>query len=92
MQAALPFVSANADMQAHRFRVAQICNLPYRRIVSCRATGRSGALGLADALPTASLRYGRLQVCATNRAITLNTDMLAFGAPRLQAGFQAQLF
>ena len=39
--------------------VAQIFNLPYRRFSIC------GALEAVLRLPTASRRYGRLQICAT---------------------------
>ena len=49
--------------------VAQICNLPYRRIASCKLSARSGVLESADALPItnrpacrslgAGRRYGR---------------------------------
>ena len=49
--------------------VAQIGNLPYRRIESCRAFAESNVLEFADALPMANRRYGRLQVCATANAL-----------------------
>jgi hypothetical protein len=47
------------------FRVAQICNLLFRRIASCWASAVRGALRISDALPIANRRYSRLQVCAT---------------------------
>src|ERR1043166_139010 len=43
---------------------AQICNLPYRRIVFCRASENSGGFERPDALPITNRRYGRLQICA----------------------------
>jgi hypothetical protein len=46
--------------------VAQIFNLLYRRIASCGTLAKSMATGIARALPTASRRSGRLQVCATS--------------------------
>ena len=45
--------------------VAQIFNLLYRGIVSCRAATTSGALEIVNALPITNRRYGRLKVCAT---------------------------
>jgi mono/diheme cytochrome c family protein len=45
--------------------VAQIGNLPYRRMASCRAAATSGAFGLSDAQPITNRRYGRVQLCAT---------------------------
>ena len=50
--------------------VAQICNLPYRRFAIGRASESSSALALGGASQNAILRYGRLQICATN-AFTL---------------------
>jgi hypothetical protein len=64
--------------------VAQICNLPYRRIASCKVSERSALLEFADALPITNRRYGRLQICAT-----LNTSVARrFGwlAPASQTG------
>ena len=52
------------------FSVAQISNLPYRRFV----IGRT--LLAADRWQVKNLRYGRLQVCATGTAGTLNTYLL----------------
>jgi hypothetical protein len=40
------------------FRVAQIWNLPYRRIAFCRPLVTPSALELADALPIENRRYG----------------------------------
>jgi prepilin-type N-terminal cleavage/methylation domain-containing protein len=45
--------------------VAQSCNLPFRRIASCRAPARSDVLELADVLPIPNRRNGRVQLCAT---------------------------
>src|ERR1041384_1341321 len=47
------------------FAVAQIFNLPYRRFVIGRASDRSRAPWFPDLWQSATLRYGRLQVCAT---------------------------
>ncbi|MBI4660088.1 MAG: efflux RND transporter periplasmic adaptor subunit [Verrucomicrobia bacterium] len=54
------------------FCVAQIFNLPYRRIGFCVGGERNARAGTFDALPTSSRRYGRLQVRAT-RHRTRNT-------------------
>ena len=48
-----------------RSLVAQICNLPYRRIAFSDASARASALVLSDALPIANRRYSRLPICAT---------------------------
>ena len=45
--------------------VAQIFNLPYRRIIFGRVSGRSQALARCDATQITNLRYGRVQLCAT---------------------------
>src|SRR6266852_133929 len=45
--------------------VAQICNLPYRRIAFCGAAEMPAAPGLSAGSQNAILRYGRLQICAT---------------------------
>ncbi len=45
--------------------VAQIFNMPHRRFIICRALERSQAVAQVVALQTASLRYGRLKICAT---------------------------
>jgi hypothetical protein len=45
--------------------VAQIFNLPYRRIRFGRVSDRSETLGLCDATQITNLRYGRVQLCAT---------------------------
>jgi hypothetical protein len=47
--------------------VAQIGNLPFRRIASCGASARSRTADLADVLPITNRRYGRLPVCATTK-------------------------
>src|SRR2546423_8822784 len=47
------------------FGVAQICNLPYRRFAICGPPEYSEVADAPDTLPTASRRYGRLQICAT---------------------------
>ena len=49
------------------FSVAQIFNLPYRRFVIGRTQLAGGSWQVKN------LRYGRLQVCATGAAGTLNT-------------------
>jgi hypothetical protein len=55
------------------FSVAQICNLPYRRIAFCGASASASALELSDALPITNRRYGRLQICATTPRCAFNT-------------------
>jgi hypothetical protein len=55
------------------FSVAQICNLPYRRIAFCGTSAWSRALECSDALPITNRRYGRLQICATRPRCALNT-------------------
>jgi hydrogenase/urease accessory protein HupE len=50
--------------------VAQICNLLYRRFVIGRASDGSSVLAVADAPQNAILRYGRLQICATQSGYT----------------------
>src|SRR5690349_15531073 len=45
--------------------VAQICNLLYRRFVICQALPSSNDSPSAEAQPTTSRRYSRLQICAT---------------------------
>jgi len=45
--------------------VAQICNLLYRRIVFGRMSDSFDALAPCGALQSATLRYGRVQLCAT---------------------------
>ena len=45
--------------------VAQICNLPNRRIAFCGPSTSASALELSDPLPIANRRYSRLQICAT---------------------------
>ncbi len=45
--------------------VAQICNLPSRRIAFGNAEPRSHALQLVGVLPITNRRYGRLKICAT---------------------------
>jgi len=47
--------------------VAQICNLPYRRIEFCWAPDFFDAFGVRNASQNAILRYSRLQICATVR-------------------------
>jgi len=47
------------------FTVAQIFNLPYRGFVIGRASDRSHAPGFPSVSQSATLRYSRLQVCAT---------------------------
>jgi len=50
--------------------VAQICNLPYRRIAFCRASATANALDFPMRLPIANGRYSRLQICATRPSRT----------------------
>ncbi len=54
------------------FSVAQIFNLPYRRFVIGRASDRSHAPWFPDVWQSATLRYSRLQVCATGIGDTVN--------------------
>ena len=46
--------------------VAQIFNLPYRRFPICIRSSQSGGPEHLNTRPTASRRYGRVQLCATN--------------------------
>ena len=55
-------------------RVAQICNLLYRRIGFCGTSASASAIELSDALPITNRRYGRLQICATKTRIALDAD------------------
>ena len=55
------------------FTVAQIFNLPYRRFVIGGASDRSQAPSFPDVWQSATLRYRRLQVCATVVDNTVNT-------------------
>jgi hypothetical protein len=60
---------ANFNTKAQRPKdasnVAQIFNLPYRRIAFCGAFA-SATLPLgSEALPITNRRYGRVQLCAT---------------------------
>jgi hypothetical protein len=45
--------------------VAQIFNLLYRRFAICETPGISVALESSRRLPSATRRYGRVQLCAT---------------------------
>src|SRR5881394_2442694 len=47
--------------------VAQIFNLPYRRIVFGRTSDRSQVSAFSNASQSATLRYSRIQFCATQR-------------------------
>ncbi|MEO8425619.1 MAG: Ig-like domain-containing protein, partial [Verrucomicrobiota bacterium] len=55
------------------FRVAQICNLLYRRIAFCGTSTSASPLELSDTQPITNRRYGRLQICATTPRCALNT-------------------
>jgi len=46
-------------------KVAQIFNLPYRRIAFGRASGVAKRFRISDAPQIANLRYSRMQFCAT---------------------------
>ena len=48
--------------------VAQIFNLPYRRFVTCLASGNPVCPSKPSARQTSSLQYGRLKICATSTA------------------------
>jgi hypothetical protein len=54
------------------FTVAQIFNLLNRRFVICKASERSHAPWFLDDWQSATLRYSRLQVCATGVGNTVN--------------------
>jgi len=60
------------EQATYLFSVAQIFNLPYRGMAFRRGSTGSRALELAEALPIANRRYGRVQLCATAKG-TLNT-------------------
>jgi hypothetical protein len=47
-------------------RVAQIFNLPYRRLAVSNAINRATARNLFSAQQIKNLRYGRLKICATS--------------------------
>ena len=49
--------------------VAQTWSLPYRRFVTCQAYIDRRAAGISHALQSATLRYSRLQVCATRKNV-----------------------
>src|SRR6266571_1727142 len=57
--------------------VAQISNLLYRRVGLCGACAHSDAVNLSNALPTASRRYSRLEICATTRRFALGYSAAA---------------
>jgi zinc protease len=63
--------------------VAQIFNLPYRRIEFCGAMVNSG-VRQCDALPSATRRYSRVQLCAT---IVILATAFCFPAPAQNGGF-----
>ena len=50
------------------FLVAQIFNLPYRRLAACRTFANSGVFDFTDGLPITNRRYSRVQLCATLNA------------------------
>jgi hypothetical protein len=61
--------------------VAQVCNLLYRRIVSCGASSSMAGVGESHSMQVTNLRYSRLKICAT---IELDA---ALGAPRAPQGW-----
>ncbi len=63
--------------------VAQIFNLPYRRIAFCVRPQPAGRRAGSTARPTASRRYGRLKICATLALVALG---LSAGALAQTAG------
>jgi hypothetical protein len=65
--------------------VAQIVNLLYRRMVSCRGSDDSKAFSFADDLPIANRRYGRVPLCATSKTRSLLTVSMILLAPSLPA-------
>src|SRR6266550_7730624 len=50
--------------------VAQIFNLPYRRIGFCGRFACAARSGASEAQPIANRRYGRLKICATPHQFT----------------------
>jgi zinc protease len=68
--------------------VAQIFNLPYRRIAFSGAPECSDTVGNAGALPSATRRYSRVQLCATvlGLAAGLNFSAVAQGGFRGAGG------
>src|SRR5947209_6359848 len=60
--------------------VAQIFNLLYRRFSIGKAPTTLQALGLAEILQTARLRYGRLKICATGEMAGLVMILTSFPA------------
>src|SRR5262245_29447701 len=57
--------SQQPSLAPHRTGVAQIFNLPYRRITFGKARNQRLASVFPQLWQSGTLRYGRLQVCAT---------------------------
>jgi hypothetical protein len=55
-------------------QVAQIINLPYRRIAFCGASAVAMRSMGSEALPIANRRYSRVQLCATSPAVDGRLD------------------
>ena len=53
-------------MNRRQYIVAQICNLPYRRVALGRAFGGSGDFEIFNGQRIANPRYSRLKICATS--------------------------
>src|SRR5437667_578822 len=54
-----------ANSERDRRIVTQIFNLLYRRFVICESSDNSGAFSTCRTLPSATRRYGGLEICAT---------------------------
>jgi zinc protease len=66
--------------------VAQIFNLPYRRIAFCGAWEYSEAAERLEALPSATRRYSRVQLCATVLALAAGFDFAAVAQGQFGSG------
>ncbi len=58
-----------ASLRQRRTLIAQACSLPYRRFVIGSVSATPTRSENADDPQAASLRYGRLKICATVREI-----------------------
>src|SRR5213075_666325 len=69
--------SGDRRLLAYAFTIAQIFNLPYRRFVIGAESDQYHAPKFCGVSQSATLRYSRLQVCATGLGNTVNTYLLA---------------
>lgn len=57
--------------------VAQICNLPYRRVALGRASEVAASLGILSGLRIENPRYSSVQLCATSAGLTVTSKGIA---------------